>query len=120
MKPHKKLEVWQRSFDLARDLYLVTNHFPSEEKFGMTSQIRRAATSIPVNIAEGAARRSNKEFVHFLYVAAGSASELDTLLLLSQTLGLGKKEELDVLLSKLEDISKMLFGLIGAVKRVNS
>lgn len=115
MKPHKKLEVWQRSFDLARDLYLVTNSFPPEEKFGMTSQIRRAATSIPVNIAEGAARQSSKEFTRFLYIAAGSASELDTLLLLSQTLGFGKREELEVYLLKLENICKMLFGLIKSV-----
>lgn len=120
MKPHKNLEVWKRSFDLARDLYLITNRFPSDEKFGMISQIRRAATSIPVNIAEGAARRSNKEFAQFLYIAAGSASELDTLLLLSQTLGFDKREELEIYISKLEDISKMLFGLINAVRSKGS
>jgi four helix bundle protein len=86
MKPHKKLEVWQKSFDFVKDLYLVTRSFASDERFGIVSQIRRAAVSIPVNISEGATRKSKKEFVQFLFIAAGSASELDTLLLLSKSL----------------------------------
>lgn len=117
MKPHKKLEVWQKSFDLVKDLYLVTGSFPTEEKFGIVSQIRRAAVSIPVNISEGATRKSKKEFVQFLHIASGSASELDTLLLLSKSLQFAKPEELLVFIEKLEIISKMLYGLINSVNR---
>jgi four helix bundle protein len=116
MKPHKNLNVWQKSFDLVKDLYLITCTFPNDEKFGIVSQIRRAAVSIPVNIAEGAARKSKKEFGQFLYIAAGSTSELDTLLLLSKSLQLAKPEEVDNLIDKVEIISKMLFGLINSVK----
>lgn len=68
MKPHKKLHSWTKSFEFVKDIYLVTSKFPSEEKFGLVSQMRRASVSIPVNIAEGAARKSPKEFRQFLYI----------------------------------------------------
>ncbi|RZK02093.1 MAG: four helix bundle protein, partial [Flavobacterium sp.] len=67
MKPHQNLEVWKQSFSLVKKLYLLTSKFPMDERFGLTSQIRRACTSIPVNIAEGSARRSDKELQQFLY-----------------------------------------------------
>ena len=78
MKTHKDLDVWNRSMELAEKLYLLTEQFPREEQFGLISQIRRSAVSIPSNIAEGAARSSNKEFVQFLYVALGSLSETES------------------------------------------
>ena len=71
-KPHKKLDVWQRSMDLALQLYKQTDRFPKEERYGLTDQVRRAAVSVPSNIAEGAARHSRKEFAHFLRIAQGS------------------------------------------------
>ena len=76
-KPHKKLEVWQRSVDFATEIYKVTGQFPNEERYGLISQMRRASISIPSNLAEGAARGTN-EFIQFVRIAIGSASELDT------------------------------------------
>jgi len=78
MRAHRKLDLWQKSVDFVVDVYNVTKGFPSEERFGLISQIRRAAASIPANIAEGAARNSDKEFLYFLSNAQGSASEVDT------------------------------------------
>jgi four helix bundle protein len=78
MRPHEKLAFWKRAVEFVVKLYKVTSHFPKEEKFGLTSQIRRAGVSVPANIAEGAARQSDKEFLHFLSNAQGSASELST------------------------------------------
>ena len=86
-KPHKKHDVWKLSMELSRRIDLLTVHFSSEEKFGLTSQMRRAAISIPSNLAEGAARCSNNEFRKFLSIARGSLSELDTQLDLSRHLG---------------------------------
>ncbi|MCO4294285.1 four helix bundle protein [Solitalea sp. MAHUQ-68] len=118
MKPHQKLEVWRRSFRLVVDLYRLTSSFPSEEKFGIISQIRRAAVSVPVNISEGAARQTKKEFVQFLYIASGSLSELDTLILLSDELEFIKdKEQFTRVYAELESITKMLMGLINSVKQ---
>jgi four helix bundle protein len=78
MRPHERLDVWNKAIDLVTMVYRATESFPREERFGLTSQIRRAAVSIPANIAEGAARDSKKEFAHFLSNAQGSASELET------------------------------------------
>jgi four helix bundle protein len=75
---HKNLEVWKKSMDLVVQVYQITNLFPDTEKFGLTSQMRRAAVSIPSNIAEGAARKSDKEFIQFLYIALGSLAEVET------------------------------------------
>lgn len=117
MKPHKNLDAWKLSFVFVKDVYKATAMFPNEEKFGLVSQIRRAAVSVPVNIAEGAARKSKKEFVQFLYIAEGSISELDTLLELSSELNFCSKEQTQNLLTSLENISKRVIGLI---KKLNS
>ncbi|UKT62692.1 four helix bundle protein [Pedobacter mucosus] len=117
MKPHQNLEVWKKSFSLVKKLYILTSKYPSEEKFGLTSQIRRACTSIPVNIAEGSARRSDKELQHFLYIALGSASELDTLLLLSRELDFITSDDFDSVSIDLELIFKLLLGFINMVKK---
>lgn len=77
-KPHKNLDVWKKSLELVKLVYNKTNTFPKSEIYGLTNQMRRAATSIPSNIAEGAARNTKKEFVQFLHIAQGSMSELDT------------------------------------------
>ena len=78
IKTHKDLEVWQKAIDLVEKSYRVTKTFPHEELYGLTSQIRRAAVSIPSNIAEGAARQTSKEYIQYLYIALGSLSELET------------------------------------------
>lgn len=78
MRPHENLNVWKKAVDFVVEIYKTTERYPKEEKFGLTSQIRRASVSAPANIAEGAARKSLKEFSHFLSNAQGSASEVDT------------------------------------------
>ncbi len=78
MKSHKDLDVWKDGIQLVKAVYVATNGYPKEEMYGLASQMRRAAVSVVSNIAEGAARQGNKEFVQFLYIALGSASELDT------------------------------------------
>jgi four helix bundle protein len=87
-KPHKRLDAWLLSFEFAKEIYRNTEYFPASEKFGLVSQLRRASVSIPTNIAEGAGRKSRKEFVNFLSIALGSVSEVDTLLLLAKDLNL--------------------------------
>ncbi|QID18752.1 four helix bundle protein [Nitrogeniibacter mangrovi] len=86
-RPHRRLLAWQESMKLATHVYALTNLLPAEERFALSSQMRRAAISIPSNIAEGAARGSKKEFVHFLGLSRGSLSELDTQITLAKDLG---------------------------------
>ena len=86
MKGHKDLDVWKYSMDLVEEIYSLTRIFPNSEVYGLTSQMKRSAVSIPSNIAEGAARKGDKEFIQFLYVAMGSLSELETHLILSKRL----------------------------------
>ena len=85
-KPHKKLDAWATAVDLAQLVYKTTDRFPTKEQFGLANQARRAAVSIPSNIAEGAARQTKKEFVQFLHISKGSLSELDTQLELARRL----------------------------------
>ena len=113
LKTHKDLDVWKEAMVLAKKIYALTALFKKEEIYGLTAQMRRAAVSIPSNIAEGAARNSTKEFIQFLYIALGSAAELETQWLLSQDLGLVKEKELN---AHIESIRKMLLGLIRHLK----
>ena len=94
VKTHKDLEIWQRSMSLVEKIYSKTKALPQEEIYGLTSQTRRSAISIPSNIAEGAARQSNREFIQFLYVALGSLSELETLFMIAERLGYIKDESI--------------------------
>jgi four helix bundle protein len=116
MRPHKKLEVWKKSIDFVTKIYKMTESFPDSEKFGLISQIRRSAVSIPSNISEGAARSSKKEFMQFLSIAQGSTSELETQLIISSNLGYLKNEDM-CLLDKLDKISRMIIGLIKSLKK---
>jgi four helix bundle protein len=86
-KPHKKLDLWNSAMALAVDIYSATDTFPRDERYSLTDQIRRAAVSVPSNIAEGAGRQTRKEFVNYLHMAQGSLSELDTQLELARRLG---------------------------------
>ena len=117
-KPHKQLKAWQLGMEIARDVYKLTQLFPTEEKYGIVSQMKRCSVSIPSNIAEGAARNSKKEFVNFLHIASGSLSELDTQLELSKRLNFINEKtwkELDV---KLLEADKILSGLIRSQKKI--
>lgn len=103
----KELKIWIKAIDLAAEVYRVTSSFPAEEKFGLTSQSRRAAVSISSNIAEGAGRSSSKEFKYFLGIANGSSFELQTQLFISSKLGLINSEELEKLLLLIDELQKM-------------
>ena len=103
----KELKIWQKAIDLAVDVYKATVSFPPDERFGLTSQIRRAAVSIPSNIAEGAGRNSNKEFCNFLGIANGSSYELQTQIVISNKLGLLKDDVLNDLVKQTEELQKM-------------
>jgi four helix bundle protein len=111
-KPHKKLNAWKSAMDLVMEVYRLTESFPPMENFTLTSQIRRAAVSVPGNIAEGAARQTRKEFINFLHVAQGSLSELDTQLELGRRLGYITQDGLEALDHLVERIDKMITGLI--------
>jgi four helix bundle protein len=116
-KPHKKLNVWQLSMKLATEIYKITKLFPSEERFGLTQQMRRASVSIPRNIAEGAARQGKKEFRNFLSVAQGSLSELDTQLELSVLLGFLEENKYGEISNPMVMIDKMLTSLIRSLSK---
>lgn len=103
----KELKIWNKAMELVVDVYKSTSSFPSEEKFGLTSQIRRCSVSIPSNIAEGAGRNSKNEFRHFLSIANGSSYELQTQLLISNQLNLIETSITENLIKKIEELQKM-------------
>jgi four helix bundle protein len=117
MKPHQNLMAWRQRFDFVKTVYKTTETFPVDERFGLISQIRRTAVSVPVNIAEGAARKGRKEFIQFLYISLGSMTELDTLVLLSSELGFISKAAADALTEQLDTIGKLILGLIRKLQR---
>ena len=116
MKSHKDLDVWRLAIDLASDVYEVTKTFPKDERYGMTVQMRRSAISIASNIAEGAARQGDKEFVQFLHIALGSVSELDTQLEIAMRVNLTSVESLKGLQDMAIRINQMLPGLAQSVR----
>ncbi|WP_461833943.1 four helix bundle protein [Desulfothermus sp.] len=117
MKTHMDLDVWKLSIEVVKDIYEITKSFPKEEVFGLTSQIKKAAISIPSNIAEGASRQTNKEVIQFLYISLGSASELETQLIIARELGFIDVDNMEIINGKIENIKKMITGLINYKKR---
>ncbi len=116
MRTHKDLDLWHASVALAAMVYETTKTFPAEERFGLVSQMRRAAVSIASNIAEGAARQTAKEFMHFLSMAAGSASELDTQIEICLLTKQGDTSTLQSIQQELDRISRMIQGLIRSIR----
>ncbi len=112
MRPHQKLEAWAKGIELVIAIYKNSEHFPKEERYGLTSQIRRAAVSIPANIAEGAGRHSRKEFAHFLSNSQGSASELETELIIANRLGYLDETSFRLLIRELDRIGRLITGLV--------
>ena len=110
MRDFKKLDIWQRGLDFSLQVYEKTASFPSEERFGLTSQIRRAATSIPINIAEGAGRVSKKDFAHFLHIAEGSANEVECELIIAKGLNYLSSNNYEILMNEINEIKKMIVG----------
>jgi four helix bundle protein len=115
METHKNLQVWQKSISFVTEIYNVTKAFPKEELYCIVSQIRRAAVSIPANIAEGCAKKNTKEYIQFLYVSLGSAAELETHMIISSNLGYVAVNEVEKYQMELEEIIRMLSGLIKSL-----
>ena len=112
----KNLKIWILSMEIASDIHKITLEFPKNEVYGLISQMNRAAVSIPSNIAEGSARKGNKEFAQFLYIGLGSLSELETQLIISSNLKYISSERCELIMNDLNDIRRMLVGLIKYVK----
>jgi four helix bundle protein len=115
MHRFKELKVWQQAVELAVDVYKTTKNFPSEERYGITSQIQRSAVSIPSNIAEGAGRNTNNEFNHFLGITSGSSNELETQIIIANRLDYLNTESFNQITKQILDIQNMLSGLKGSL-----
>ncbi len=117
IKSYSDLNIWKRSISLVEEIYKITKNFPKEEIYGLTSQLRRSAVSIPSNIAEGFMRFHNKEYRQFLYISLGSCAELTTQIIISSHLSYLNSEETEEILNEIDEISKMIMGLI---KKLNA
>ena len=106
MHNYNNLQIWQQAMDLVEDIYILTASFPTDEKFGLVSQMTRAAVSIPSNIAEGAGRNSDKDFAHFISIAIGSLYELNTQIVLSERLGYINQTQSQELQKKLDNLQR--------------
>ncbi len=120
MASYKDLIVWQKSYELTRQIYILTKKFPKDELYGLTSQMRRAAVSLPSNIAEGHSRKSTKEYIQFLRIAFGSAAELETQLLLAKDLNYCIENEFNSINSLLTENQKLLNSIIITLQRKTS
>ena len=116
MRTHKDLDIWKMSMSLVKDIYKLTESFPTHEQFGLTSQLRRASVSIPSNIAEGSARNGNKEFIQFCYISLGSLSEVETQVIISSELCFVEVKKAQVVLQNIELIRKKLLNFIKYLK----
>jgi four helix bundle protein len=118
-RSYRDLEVWKLSIEFVKEIYLITEKFPKSETYGLTNQIRRAAVSIPSNIAEGQGRNSSKEFRQFLGIALGSVAETETQLLIAKEINFLRSYELEPLLVTVDRIRKMIKGLSKSIRIVN-
>lgn len=121
MRNYKNLEIWQKSLEFSIEVYNKTQSFPLEERYGLTSQIRRAATSIPINISEGAGRDSLKDYVHFIQIAEGSACEVECELIIARRLQYLSQQDFDTMSQEIDlikrKIAKYKFKLEEDIKR---
>jgi four helix bundle protein len=116
-KPHKKLEAWKKAIALTTKIYKLTDQLSEAEKFGLVSQMRRAAVSVASNIAEGAARNTKKEFIQFLFTAQGSLSELDTQIIICKELGYVSDKDSESIDQEMGEESKLIAGLIKYLRK---
>jgi len=116
MHNFKELKIWQKSIELATDIYSLLVDFPLSEKYGLISQIRRSSVSIPSNIAEGSAKESNRDFKRFLSISLGSAFELETQMILSFKLGIVPESTFDAFSIRIAELQKMIFGFMKSIK----
>jgi four helix bundle protein len=112
---YRDLKVWQIAMELVTDIYKLTSTFPSDERFGLTAQIRRAAVSVPSNIAEGQGRKTPRAFANHVLIAHGSLLELETQLEIAQRLGMAPSPTVAVLRSKTAELGRMLNGLVASL-----
>jgi four helix bundle protein len=112
-KTYKELDVWKKARAFVKEIYIITRDFPNEEKYGLMSQMRRCAVSIPSNIAEGYGRQFKKETVQFLHISRGSLYELETQMYIAYDLSFISEEKLNKLLADLEECRRLLSGLIN-------
>lgn len=117
MQHFTKLEVWKRSHRLPLAIHQLTKTFPQDERYGLTAQLRRAAVSVPTNIAEGAKRKSATEFARFLNIAEGSLSEVEYLLILSRDLAYASPDQIEPLIQEASEVARMLYALRRKVER---
>lgn len=116
VRSYKDLKVWQKGMDLVMEVYRITDVLPTTEQFGLISQMRRAAVSVPANIAEGYHRQHNKELCQFLYVSSGSLAELETHVCICERLGYLNVDAVSALLEMASEVGKMLNGLIAKTR----
>jgi four helix bundle protein len=116
MNSYKELKIWQKAMLLAERVYFISKQLPDDEKFGLVSQVKRCSVSIPSNIAEGAGRNSKKEFIHFLSIANGSTTELETQLILLIRLKFVSEKEINKILELCAEIKKMNYSLQNSLK----
>lgn len=119
MAHFKELIVWQKSINLVTEIHRITEKFPSNEIYGLTSQLRRACVSVPSNIAEGNTRRSKADYLQFLRIARGSCSEIETQIIISKNLEFINDITFETLSFNIVEISKMINGLINSLKDSN-
>ena len=119
VKSHKDLIVWQKAITLSLDIYRLTNDFPSREIYGLSSQMRRAAISIPSNIAEGSGRSTRKDYANFLHIAYGSIAELETQMIIAQQLSFFDASAYESTSALLVEVSKMLRAMIEKLETVS-
>ena len=115
-KNYKELKVWQKSYQLCLEIYKITVKFPKDEKFGLTSQIRRAVVSVPSNIAEGYGRKTTADYIKFLYIAYGSNCELETQIMLAGDLGYIDSDILEGIKNDIYEVERMLKALIKSLE----
>ncbi|RKE98909.1 four helix bundle protein [Ichthyenterobacterium magnum] len=116
MRDFRKLEIWKNGIELVKQVYQLSNKLPSEEKFGLRSQLTRASVSVPSNIAEGCSRNSEIEFKRFLEISMGSLFEVNTPLIIAQELSFIKKDELEAIFSLIQKEARMINSLISKIK----
>ena len=116
MHNYRELKVWNKAIDLVTHIYEISKEFPNEEKYGIISQMRRSAVSIPSNISEGAGRNSDKEFIQFLGIAQGSSFELQTQIIISYKLNYITNKDFEKLNNSIEEVEKMIYGFQSKLK----
>jgi len=115
VRNYRELIVWQKAMDLVKEIYQITSRFPREEVYGLTSQMRRAAVSVPSNIAEGQGRKSTKEFLHHLSIAHGSLREIETQILIAERLDYISNEQVEPLMQQAADVGRLLNALYNSL-----